>query len=41
MPTTALTTIATFEMKGFGKNHEAVFVIEIFVLLQGIVEVIF
>ncbi len=24
MPTTALTTIATFEMKRFGKNHEAI-----------------
>lgn len=33
MPTAILTTIATFEMKRFGKNHKAVFHIEIWRLI--------
>lgn len=40
MPTTTLTTIATFEMKGFRKNHKTVFIIEIFALLQGMIQII-
>lgn len=34
MPTTTLTTIATFEMKGFCKNHKTVFHIEIWRLIR-------
>jgi len=36
MPTTTLTAVASFEMKGFCKNHKAVFHIEIwrFILLR-------
>jgi hypothetical protein len=41
MPAPALTAITALEVISFHKNHEAVFVIKIFALLQEIVRAVF